>query len=102
MGLCARIIGEDSKSGCDPTDAPTLAKHIVDNCTNLTLQGVMTIGAIARSKAPDVPNQDFLLLKKVRDEVAEEVGVEPGGLELSMGMSQDFEGAVELGSSNVR
>lgn len=62
----------------------------------------MTIGAIARSKAPDVPNEDFLLLQKVRDEVAKEVGVEAEGLELSMGMSQDFEGAVELGSSNVR
>jgi uncharacterized pyridoxal phosphate-containing UPF0001 family protein len=100
--LVKRKPGEESKSGCDPAEAPALAKHIVDACKHLTLQGVMTIGAIARSKASDVPNEDFLLLRKTRDHVAAEVGVEPESLELSMGMSEDFEQAVELGSSNVR
>lgn len=61
----------------------------------------MTIGAIARSKAttPENENEDFLALRKERDAVAAELGVE---LELSMGMSDDFEGAIAMGSDEVR
>ncbi|KAG0636581.1 hypothetical protein HOY80DRAFT_976998 [Tuber brumale] len=94
--------GEESKSGCQPTTTPALAKHILEECEHLTLQGLMTIGAIARSHESDIPNEDFLMLKRVRDEVAQEVGMRPEELELSMGMSEDFEQAVSLGASNVR
>jgi uncharacterized pyridoxal phosphate-containing UPF0001 family protein len=62
----------------------------------------MTIGAIARSRESDIPNEDFLTLKRVRDEVAQRVGIDSDQLELSMGMSEDFEQAVSLGTSNVR
>jgi len=33
----------------------------------------MTIGSIARSRESVIPNEDFLTLKRVRDEVAKEV-----------------------------
>jgi len=61
----------------------------------------MTIGAIARSKAttPENENEDFSTLEKVRDEVSKELGIE---IELSMGMSDDFEGAILQGSDEVR
>jgi uncharacterized pyridoxal phosphate-containing UPF0001 family protein len=64
----------------------------------------MTIGAIARSKAttPETENEDFISLKEQRDLVAKELSLDPESLELSMGMSEDFEGAVRLGSSEVR
>ena len=62
----------------------------------------MTIGSIARSRESVIPNEDFLTLKRVRDEVAKEVGIPSEELELSMGMSEDFEQAVDLGASNVR
>jgi len=62
----------------------------------------MTIGSIARSRESVIPNEDFLTLKRVRDEVAKEVGIQSEELELSMGMSEDFEQAVGLGASNVR
>ncbi len=64
----------------------------------------MTIGAIARSRATtaEVGNEDFAALAAQRDLVAAALGVEPRGLELSMGMSDDFEGAVTMGSSEVR
>jgi len=62
----------------------------------------MTIGSIARSRESVIPNEDFLTLKRVRDEVAKEVGTPSEELELSMGMSEDFEQAVDLGASNVR
>ena len=64
----------------------------------------MTIGAIARSKATGegAENEDFKTLKSERDRVEKELGLEEGKLELSMGMSDDFEGAIGMGSGEVR
>lgn len=61
----------------------------------------MTIGAIARSKftTPESENEDFSILSRQRDVVAKELCEE---LELSMGMSGDFEGAIQQGSDEVR
>jgi len=61
----------------------------------------MTIGAIARSKetGKGEENEDFVCLRRERDRLEAELGVE---LELSMGMSEDFEGAVSMGSAEVR
>lgn len=64
----------------------------------------MTIGAIARSVAttPETENEDFLCLREQRDLVTAELGLAPEELELSMGMSEDYEGAIVAGSSEVR
>ncbi|KAK1774545.1 hypothetical protein QBC45DRAFT_424598 [Copromyces sp. CBS 386.78] len=97
--------GEESKSGCDPgQETVELCKAIVDQCPHLNLLGLMTIGAIARSKAttPENENEDFVVLREQRDLVEKELGLERGSLELSMGMSEDFEGAIVMGSSEVR
>lgn len=94
--------GEESKSGCQPGSGTVeVCRHIKEKCSNLNLLGLMTIGAIARSKAttPETENEDFLALKKEKEAVEKELGV---GLELSMGMSEDFEGAIEQGSGEVR
>ncbi|KAL1610236.1 hypothetical protein SLS60_001901 [Paraconiothyrium brasiliense] len=96
--------GEESKSGVEPDDALTLAQHIVEKCPNLRFTGLMTIGAIARSKAttPETENADFVTLRDVRDKVAQDLGWEKENIELSMGMSADFEGAIAMGSNEVR
>ncbi|KAF8453757.1 hypothetical protein BDZ91DRAFT_748624 [Kalaharituber pfeilii] len=93
---------EESKSGCQPPEVPVLAKHIVKSCPSLILQGLMTIGAIARSKQPDVPNEDFILLRETRDKLAQELGWEKDSLELSMGMSEDYVAAIGEGATTVR
>ncbi|KAH0542178.1 hypothetical protein FGG08_003399 [Glutinoglossum americanum] len=95
---------EESKSGCEPSEAADLSKHILEKCPHLHLQGLMTIGAIARSRATsqDNPNEDFITLRQARDRVAETLGVDKEALELSMGMSGDFEGAIREGSTEVR
>ena len=64
----------------------------------------MTIGAIARSKAstPETENEDFVTLRNVRDQVAKDLGIETKDLELSMGMSSDYEAAINQGSDEVR
>lgn len=97
--------GEAEKSGCEPgEDTVSLCKDILENCPSLELLGLMTIGAIARSKATtaETENEDFLTLRDQRDLVEKELGLEKGRLELSMGMSNDFEGAIKLGSDEVR
>ncbi|KAK3490165.1 uncharacterized protein B0T23DRAFT_396361 [Neurospora hispaniola] len=97
--------GEESKSGCSPgQETIDLCKAIVTECPHLNLLGLMTIGAIARSKAttPENENEDFMVLRGQRDLVEKELGLDKGSLELSMGMSEDFEGAIAMGSGEVR
>ena len=98
--------GEESKSGIPPADPLLLAlcKFIKNDCQNLHLQGIMTIGAIARSQAttPETENEDFECLRDTRDKIAQELDMAPEELELSMGMSEDFEGAIAQGSDEVR
>ncbi|EMC92641.1 hypothetical protein BAUCODRAFT_77008 [Baudoinia panamericana UAMH 10762] len=97
--------GEAEKSGVEPDQAAELCRHIRDDCRNLKLAGLMTIGAIARSQAADSQdaiNEDFFTLRETRDNVAKELGIEPSQLELSMGMSSDFESAIAQGSDEVR
>jgi len=66
----------------------------------------MTIGAIARSKATGEgeENEDFKVLRGERDRLEKEFEGQLKGerLELSMGMSEDFEGAIGMGSDEVR
>ena len=97
--------GEEAKSGCEPgADTVALCREVIESCPNLQLLGVMTIGAIARSKATtaETENEDFSLLREQRDLVAKELGLSQDALELSMGMSEDFEGAIAMDSGEVR
>ena len=96
--------GEEEKSGVEPKNTANLCRHVRDQCPHLKLQGVMTIGAIARSKeaGEGKENEDFVSLRETRDQVAQELGVKQGELELSMGMSEDFESAIKCGSNEVR
>jgi len=88
--------GEDSKSGVTPGKACVeLCQHILTECPHLELAGLMTIGAAGDLSC-------FETLKSCREEVAKEVGVDVRSLELSMGMSGDYEAAILAGATNVR
>lgn len=45
------------KSGVSPADCPNVCKHIVENCPQLLLSGLMTIGMFGRD--PSQENPDF-------------------------------------------
>ncbi|KAI7975567.1 hypothetical protein EIK77_005933 [Talaromyces pinophilus] len=97
--------GEEAKSGVEPAATPALCRYIREQCPRLKLQGLMTIGAIARSKESSNENADFVSLIETRQAVVESLGMteqEADDFELSMGMSSDFEGAIALGSDQVR
>ncbi|MCO5576315.1 hypothetical protein L7F22_030124 [Adiantum nelumboides] len=90
--------GEESKYGVDPSECVNLAKHVKLQCPNLRFSGLMTIGMLDYSSRPE----NFKALAESRNCVSKELEIPEDELELSMGMSQDFEQAIEMGSTNVR
>uniref|UniRef100_A0A0B6ZCP3 Pyridoxal phosphate homeostasis protein n=1 Tax=Arion vulgaris TaxID=1028688 RepID=A0A0B6ZCP3_9EUPU len=91
---------EENKSGCRPDEAIQLVKYVREKCPNLDLIGLMTIGVYDHD--PSTTNPDFVALVRIRAEVCKDLDISPNDLELSMGMSADYEQAVEMGSTNVR
>ncbi|XP_017756238.1 PREDICTED: proline synthase co-transcribed bacterial homolog protein [Eufriesea mexicana] len=92
---------EQEKNGCEVTQVCSLVRHIVANCENLEFMGIMTIGMFGYDITKG-PNPDFLCLKECREKIVKELNMDSKQIELSMGMSNDYEHAVELGSTNVR
>ncbi|CAL5183942.1 unnamed protein product [Lathyrus oleraceus] len=90
--------GETSKFGVEPALCLDLVRHIVTNCPNLEFCGLMTIGMLDYSSTPE----NFKTLSKCRTEVCEAIGIPEAQCELSMGMTADFEQAIEMGSTTVR
>ncbi|KAH0916530.1 hypothetical protein HID58_030976 [Brassica napus] len=87
-----------AKFGVEPSGCVGLAKHVKEACSNLEFSGLMTIGMADYTSTPE----NFKMLAKCRSEVCEALGIPEEQCELSMGMSGDFELAIELGSTNVR
>merc|ERR1719330_1042461 len=91
--------GEETKNGVEESEVAGLCRIIATECQGLELAGLMTIGA------PDYSGcrtEDFEALHRCREEVAAVLDRDPATLELSMGMSNDFERAILEGSSSVR
>lgn len=92
---------EESKHGLEAGEAVALVKHIKEKCTSLEFVGLMTIGSFGHDLTKG-PNPDFQLLLAQRQDVCEKLGLQLNTVELSMGMSNDFEHAIEVGSTNIR
>ncbi|XP_064602325.1 pyridoxal phosphate homeostasis protein-like [Liolophura sinensis] len=92
---------EASKSGCNPAQVCGLVKFVREKCPRLSFIGLMTIGAFDHDLTTG-PNPDFQLMLRCRQEVCEQEQLRAEEVELSMGMSHDFEHAIEVGSTNVR
>lgn len=90
--------GEESKFGVEPTDCVELARYIKEECPRLVFGGLMTIGMPDYTSKPE----NFETLRKCREDVCAALGIGLDECELSMGMSGDFENAIEMGSTNVR
>jgi len=84
---------EDSKHGVMPEDAIKIYNTIKNECPNINLKGVMSIGA-------HTDNQE--LIKKSFQTTYNIYKQLDGASICSMGMSNDFELAIECGSNMVR
>lgn len=91
--------GEESKSGCSPTETLSLIEAIT-NSTHLHVRGLMTIGLNSMDEAP--VRRSYESLRSLRDEAAARLDVPESGLALSMGMSRDLEWAIAEGATIVR
>ena len=92
------VSGEASKSGVPPAGAPALAEHLSLHCPHLRLSGLMTVPPW--DPDPERSRPHFAALRTLAAELAARLGV--AGFDLSMGMSEDFEVAVEEGATWVR
>jgi PLP dependent protein len=86
---------EPQKSGVLPEDATELLELLLGQ--GHRIRGVMAIPPPVDD--PEEQRGQFRILKQVRDDLAE---LEPSVRELSMGMSDDFEVAIEEGASMIR
>jgi PLP dependent protein len=90
--------GDAGKFGVGPSAALALLRR-VGTLAPLRLAGLMTIGPL--TGGAEGARAAFRALAKLREE-AERAGVLQSGAALSMGMSDDFEIAVEEGATVVR
>jgi pyridoxal phosphate enzyme (YggS family) len=89
--------GEETKSGVPEADLPALAENIVQ-LQNLELLGLMTIPPYFDK--PEQVRPYFQKLRALRDQVCVQIGMRLNAL--SMGMSHDFEIAIEEGATEIR
>lgn len=90
--------GEESKSGVAPDDIFALADSIKE-LKNIRVKGLMTIGTFAEDK--EVSIREFTMLRTLRDKL-QELHPEAELTHLSMGMTNDYEIAIEQGATIVR
>lgn len=95
--LQVNVSGEGQKSGCSPEDAETLLRAI-DAVPELRCDGLMAMAPLVDD--PEDARPTFRGLRELRDELQESTGL-PLPV-LSMGMSNDFEVAIEEGATHVR
>lgn len=89
--------GEESKAGLSPAELPDFLARL-SAYEHLRVQGLMTMAAPGDQERA---RESFRLLRRLRDELhATPSGA--GLVELSMGMSGDYEIAVEEGATIVR
>ncbi len=92
--------GEKTKYGVKPDEVVELVRQISENCDFIRVKGLMTVAAFLPN--PEDVRPMFRLLREVRDEVAKFNFKNVEMRHLSMGMSNDFEVAVEEGATLVR
>ena len=93
------ISGEETKSGIDPAQTIDLLGQMAD-LNNISVRGLMTMPPFFN--APEKVRPYFQALKTLRQRIVEAKISRVQMVELSMGMSGDFETAIEEGATLVR
>lgn len=93
------VSGEESKHGCRPEELMQLVQQ-VQQLPGLVLSGLMTMAPLEQDAEAARPV--FRGLKQLFDEVGQSSFCPPTWRYLSMGMSQDYEIAVEEGANLLR
>ncbi|AQX07368.1 YggS family pyridoxal phosphate-dependent enzyme [Elizabethkingia ursingii] len=95
--LQVKIAEEDSKTGMEVSETKELfLKYIQGYFENVEITGLMGIGTFTDDT--EQTKREFLFLKRLFDQLSIQKKLET----LSMGMSGDYQLAIECGSSSVR
>jgi len=96
--LQVNVAREEQKHGCDPDDAAAMVEAVLAR-KNLELRGLMTMAPLTAT--PEEARPVFAELRQLRDRLKRDF---PGSnlADLSMGMTNDYEVAVEEGATIVR
>jgi len=86
---------EESKAGVTPEEAKDIYLQIKESCPNITLKGIMTIGA--HTEDTKLVQQSFEVTHDIYENLQKE-----GAAICSMGMSGDYLLAIRCGSNLVR
>ncbi|MDY3868920.1 MAG: YggS family pyridoxal phosphate-dependent enzyme [Pyramidobacter sp.] len=89
---------EASKTGAPMESAPALLEFALKECPHLSVQGLMTVGPLGGGEK--AVRQAFASVRALRSSLEASYGIALPVL--SMGMSGDFEWAIEEGSTEVR
>lgn len=89
--------GEDSKSGCEPDEIINLVSQTID-LPNIKVIGLMTIGTFTEDEIQQ--RKEFSMLKMLLENVNKSLNLKLK--ELSMGMTGDYQIAIDEGSTMVR
>jgi pyridoxal phosphate enzyme (YggS family) len=90
---------ESAKHGCDPDDLPALVCAVVA-APQLVLRGLMAMAPLTED--PELARPHFRELARWSASLRAEKILPPSASGLSMGMSNDFEVAIEEGATLVR
>lgn len=95
--LQVKIAEEDSKTGMEVSETKELfQKYLQGHFENIEITGLMGIGTFTDDT--EQTKREFLFLKRLFDQLSAQKKLET----LSMGMSGDYQLAIECGSTSVR
>ena len=93
------VAGEETKFGVSPEGLEGLISEIA-KCKNINLRGLMTIAPLVDN--PEKARPYFRILRELRDSINDKRYTINDMRHLSMGMTDDFEVAIEEGSTIIR
>jgi pyridoxal phosphate enzyme (YggS family) len=93
------LAGEATKSGLAESDLPELTAFL-QRCKCLSFDGLMVLPPFFQDA--EIPRPYFERLRQIRDKLVSDGAFRRGRGELSMGMSHDFEVAIEEGATVIR
>ena len=93
------ISGEENKEGVEPEQVLELSAYCSE-LSHLDFRGLMTIGPLTSDEGRI--RRAFGEMREILERVATQVQIQAGEPVLSMGMSSDFEIAIEEGATHIR
>jgi len=95
-----KLTGEETKTGCPTDDLPALLDHLWGQCLHLAVRGLMGMGPW--DPDPEVARPFYRRLKELFESNRPNAPDRSQFDTLSMGMSADFQVAIEEGATLVR